>query len=192
MSGDDPDGGFVVAGECLEPVDGSKALGVRPVGDESFPNAHVAVHGSSGAASWGATREDAIERVCQDADQVETSDRTGAIVETPGVLGGAPRVAGSRIGVLHVVAAHDDSGSIVETAAGFSGPLTVDEARAALGWADAHPAELQRLREERAQVIERIKLDWEPIEVSDDPEVEAYRRPDSNAFALFGPDEEEP
>lgn len=192
MTGDDPAERFHVAGESLEPVADSPELGVRPVGDESFPDAHVAVHRSSGAAAWGGTREDAIEHVERDVAHVRSPRRTGETVETPGVLGGAPRVAGSRIGVHHIVTAYEDTDSVVETAAGFTGPLTVDEARSALEWADAHPDELQRLRDERARIIERIKSEWDPIEGSDDHEIATYRRPGSNAFALFGPDEEEP
>lgn len=192
MTGDDSANQFHVAGESLEPVDDSADIGVRPVDDESFPDAHVAVHRPSGAAAWGATRDDAIEHVERDVEHVRSLRRTGEIVETPGVLGGAPRVAGSRIGVLHVVTAYEDTDSIVETAAGFTGPLTVDEARTVLEWADVHSDELQRLRDERASTIERIKSEWDSIEVSDNPDVATYRRPGTNAFALFGPDEEEP
>lgn len=192
MTGEGTADQFRVSGESLRPVADSPEFGVRPVGDDSFPDAHVAVHRSSGAAAWGATRDDAIDHVERDVEHVHSSRRTGEIVETPGVHGGAPRVAGSRIGVLHIVTAYEDTGSMVETAAGFTGPLSVAEARTALDWAEAHPDELQRLRDERARTIERIKSEWDPIESSDDPDVATYRRPGSNTFALFGPDEAEP
>lgn len=161
MTGDDPADRFQVAGESLEPVTDVPGLGIRPVGDESFPDAHVAVHRSSGAAAWGANRDDAIEHVERDVEHVRSPRRTEEIVETPGVLGGKPRVAGSRIGVLHIVTAYEDTGSIVETAAGFTGPLTVDEARSALGWADSNPDEIERLRDERARTFEHIESEWE-------------------------------
>lgn len=192
MTDTDPDDTFVVAGEPLEPVDGRADIGIRPVDNESFPDAHIAVHRPTGTAAWGATRDDAIENVNRGVPHLEDPDRTGEIVETPGVLGGDPRVAGSRIGVLHVVTAYEDTDSVVETAAGFSGPLTVDEALAALEWAEAHAAELQRLRDERARTIERIRSDWERLEVPDGADGATYRRPGSNTFALLGPDEEEP
>lgn len=183
---------FHVAGESLRPVADSAEIRVRPVADDQFPDAHVAVHRSSGAAAWGPTRDNAIEHVERDVAHVRSQRRTGEIVKTPGVLGGAPRVAGSCIGVLHVVTAYEDTGSIIEAAAGITGPLTVDEARTALDWADAHPDELQRRRDERASTIERIKSEWEPIDLPDASDISTYRRPGGNTFALFGPDEEEP
>lgn len=190
MSSADPDDAFVVAGESLEPADDAPEIGVRPVATQGFPDAHVAVHRPSGAAAWGATRDDAIEHVVRDVERVLSSSRTGEVVETPGVLGGAPRIAGSRIGVLHIVTAYEDTDSIVETAAEFTGSLTVDEAQTALEWADSQPDEVQRLRDDRARTIERIKSDWEPIDVPDDSDVTTFRRPGTNTFALLGSDEE--
>lgn len=192
MTDRDPAEPFRIAGESLERVADAPELGVRLVGDESFPDAYVAVHRASGAAAWGATRDDAIEHVERDVEHVRSPRRTGEIVKTPGVLGGKPRVAGSRIGVLHIVTAYADTGSIVETAAGFTGPLTVDEARSALDWAEGHPDELQRLRDERARTIARIRSEWDPIDLPTDADVSTYRRPGSDTFALVGSDEEEP
>lgn len=191
MTTADPDDPFVVAGESFEVVDDTPAVGVRPVGDETFPDAHVAVHRPSGATAWGASRADAVERVERDAPRDVPPDRTGEIVETPGVLGGAPRVAGSRIGVLHVLDAHEETGSVVEAAAGFVGPLTVEEARMALTWAESHPDEIRRLRDERAQFRKRVTTGWERSELPGETDAAVYRRPGSATFALFGPDEEE-
>lgn len=104
------------------------------------------------------------------------TDRSGEIVETDGVLGGDPRIDGTRLGVLHIVATYEREGSIVETAAQYGG-LTVDEVRSALAWADEHPDHLERLRAERELLREWIRTHWEHREL-DGTEFGTYRRPD--------------
>lgn len=181
---------FPLDEESLEPVDASFDVSVRPTTTEGFAEAHVALHCPSGAAAWGPSREEAIEQVERDAGRVTTPDRTGEIVETPEVLGGKPRVAGSRIGVLHVVNAYDDTGSLIETAAQFSGPLTVGEARAALLWAEEYPGRIRQLREERARTRQAIEDEWDRLDLDDDTDVAVYHR--DGSFALFGTDDEGP
>lgn len=163
--------------ELFETVSGRYSFGVRPTATEGFEEAHIAVDRSTGACSWGATREDAIDNLQWDLDVFDRHRRTGEIVETEGVLGGAPRVNGSRIGVLHVVEQHGEDASIVETTAGFSGGLTVDEVRVALDWADEHRDRLQRLRAERALFREWISEHWERVEIDDGLVV--HRRPET-------------
>lgn len=190
MTDSDPRASFPLDDESLWSVDGPLAVGVRPTSTEGFPDAHVALHRPSGAGAWGASRDEAVEAAVRDAARVTTPERTGTIVETDGVLGGDPRVAGSRIGVLHVVNAYDDSGSILETAASFSGPLSVDEARTALEWAAEHPDAIHRLREERARIREEIESEWERLDTVSDTGVTVYRRRDS--FAVLDTDQGDP
>lgn len=179
MTDEDGTAALHLAGESFESADGSPGIGVRPSVTDGFPAAHLAVHASTGVATWGATREEAVTRVERDIDDYVDADRPGGIVETEGVLGGKPRVAGSRIGVLHIVEKYAVTGSLVETAAAFSGPLVVEEVREALEWADAHPDMVRGLREERERFRERIRREWNPIALPDEAGPTAYRNPDS-------------
>lgn len=181
---------FVVADEQFAQVDGAPEFGLRPTETDGFPEAHVTVHRTTGVAAWGATRDEAIEHVQCDARRYVEADRPGEIVETDGVLGGDPRVAGSRIGVLHVVDRFDATGSVVETAAGFSGVLSVEEVRTALEWADANPETIQHLRAERARVIEDIRTGWERVPLDDESDTVVYRRPHGHSatFAILDDD----
>lgn len=163
--------------EGFETVSGRYSFGVRPTVTEGFAEAHIAVDRATGTCSWGPTREDALDNLQRDLDVLDRRRRTGGIVETDGVLGGAPRVDGSRIGVIHVVEKHEMTDSVVETAAGFSGALTVDEVRVALEWADDHPGRLRRLREERELFGEWVVEYWERVELDD--ELVVHRRPES-------------
>lgn len=198
MTADEPpdadgqSGGFAAVGEPLERVGGSPELGVRPTETEGFPEAHVAVHRPTGVAAWGSSRDEAMENVRRNVERYDDADRSGEIVETDGVLGGEPRVDGSRIGVLHVVDRYDATGSIVETAAGFVGLLTVGEVRTALEWADAHTEVLQHLRDERARFHERIRTRWERVPLDDESDTVVYRRPDDGStFAILESEDSE-
>lgn len=78
------------------------------------------------------------------------------IVATEGVLGGKPRVEGTRVAV-------DQVGTLVREEAwrrervlqAFD--LTTGELDAALDYYDAHPAEMTRLRERRAELASELR-----------------------------------
>lgn len=152
---------FVWEGEGFETVPGAYRHGVRHSHQGSTDEDYIAVDRETGVVSWGYLREDALERLDRDVDLYEEGERSGQIVETEGVIGGKPRIDGSRIGVLHIVQRDEKYASIVETAARFSGVLTVEEARSALEWADEHPREIRRLREERELFAEWVEEYWD-------------------------------
>lgn len=167
---------FVWEDEVFETLSGQYAVGVRPTQTEDFEDAHVAVDRQTGMAAWGSTRDDALDRLEEDTERYEETDRSGEIVETDGVLGGDPRIDGTRLGVLHIVWTYEREGSIVETAAQYGG-LTVDEVRCALAWAERHPDHLERLRAERELLREWMQTHWEHREI-DGTGSGMYRRPD--------------
>ena len=68
------------------------------------------------------------------------------IVETPGTLSGKPRIEGTRIGVLHILA-HLDTGETPEEIAEESYPhLSVEQVKGAVDWLYAHPERVFVLR----------------------------------------------
>ena len=81
---------------------------------------------------------------------------TISVVSTDGVLGGKPRIEGTRIGVHQVgslVREHGWSrGSVAEE---FH--LTSDEIVAALEYYDAHPDEMVEIRREREDTYARLQ-----------------------------------
>lgn len=167
---------FVWEDEVFETVSGGYAVGVRPTQTADFEDAHVAVDRQTGMATWGSTRDEALDRLEESNERFDETDRSGGIVETDDVLGGDPRIDGTRLGVLHIVGTYEREESIVETAAQYGG-LTVDEVRSALAWADEHSDHLERLRAERELLHEWIRNHWEYREL-DGTEFRTYRRPD--------------
>jgi uncharacterized protein (DUF433 family) len=70
-----------------------------------------------------------------------TSDPIPHIEQTPGVLGGRPRIAGRRISVQHIAALHDRGGwSADEIAAEYE--LTLAEVYSALAYYFEHREEI--------------------------------------------------
>jgi uncharacterized protein (DUF433 family) len=88
---------------------------------------------------------------------------TRAIVQTAGVLGGKPRLDGTRIGVATIASCHA-SGWSVETIAEQYPALTENDVRAALAWHDAHgpeeaALEVDVLARARALLADRLELE---------------------------------
>ena len=78
------------------------------------------------------------------------------IVSTPDVLGGKPRIEGTRIPVHQVgVLVRENDWSHTEICDAFD--LTPDEVEAALEYYDAHPDEMAHIRAEVAATFERIR-----------------------------------
>jgi uncharacterized protein (DUF433 family) len=160
----------LIAGAAFETIPGDESVAVKELElneseKEFLESAFVAVHRETGVASWGETREAALEELERDVEYFEAAkargDRSGEIVETPSVLGGDPRVDGSRIGVLHIVECRESRGEDVSPAviaAQFSGVLSVGEVEAALEWAETHSERLAEVR--RAQDEVREDSSW--------------------------------
>lgn len=78
------------------------------------------------------------------------------IVATEGVLGGKPRIEGTRIGVYQVGTLVRETGwSRAEVAEQLG--LSDDEIDAALDYFDTHPDEMAAIGEARAETVERIR-----------------------------------
>ena len=81
------------------------------------------------------------------------------IVKTPEVLGGKPRVEGTRIGVRMIGDMVRRGGWTVEeiTSDEHFPDLTRDGAEAALRYYDDHPDEMETLRTQREATFERLR-----------------------------------
>lgn len=92
------------------------------------------------------------------------------IVETPGTLSGNPRIDGTRIGVLHILA-HLDTGETPEEIAEESYPhLSVEQVEEAVSWLYAHPERVFELRLNDLVATEKV------IRSSVKPPMSIYRR----------------
>lgn len=157
---------IVVAGTAFETVSKDESVAVKKLElneseKEFLEGSFVAVHRETDVASWGETRETALADLKRDVEYFQATkdrrERSGEIVETPDVLGGDPRVDGSRIGVLHIVERVESRGegvSLAVIAALFSGVLSISEVEAALEWAEEHPERLAEVRQEHEDAME--------------------------------------
>ena len=92
------------------------------------------------------------------------------IVETPGTLSGKPRIDGTRIGVLHILA-HLDTGETPEEIAEESYPhLSIEQVEEAVDWLYAHPERVYELRLDDLVATEKV------IRSSVKPPMRIYRR----------------
>lgn len=78
------------------------------------------------------------------------------IVRTEGVLGGDPRIDGTRVGVIHVydlvVASEHSPADIADQL-----ELSLGEVYTALAYYYEHPDEMRRVRRENEKAIERLR-----------------------------------
>lgn len=79
------------------------------------------------------------------------------IVQTEGVLGGEPRIDGTRVGVLHVYELVVEGGhSAAEIADQLD--LSLGEIYSALAYYHEHPDEMREVRRQNAEAEERLAL----------------------------------
>jgi uncharacterized protein (DUF433 family) len=81
-----------------------------------------------------------------------------AIVTDEEVLGGDPRLEGTRIGVVHLYRRYEDGESPEEIAAGYDS-VTVADVHAALAYAFDHPEEIRAIERRGQEAIERLRED---------------------------------
>ena len=77
------------------------------------------------------------------------------IEQTPGVLGGKPRIKGKRIAVVHIKQMHHDAGMSVEDICRDL-PLTPAEVHAALAYYHDHRAEIDAREEATNAEVKKI------------------------------------
>lgn len=86
----------------------------------------------------------------------ETQVRAIPIVSTPDVLGGKPRIEGTRIGVHKVgTLVRENDWSYDEVCEAFD--LSPDEVEAAVEYYDDHPDEMAQIRADMEATFERIR-----------------------------------
>lgn len=79
-----------------------------------------------------------------------------AIVATDDVLGGDPRLDGTRIGVLHIYRRYE-SGEIPEEIAASYDDVSVADVHAALAYAFDNPQQLREMNRRDRETIDRIR-----------------------------------
>jgi len=77
------------------------------------------------------------------------------IVSDEGTLGGAPRLAGTRIGVLHVYEQYQDGETPEAIASKYE--LSVADIHHALAYVFDNPERIQQLQDEREETIDEIR-----------------------------------
>lgn len=80
------------------------------------------------------------------------------IVSDDDVLGGAPRLAGTRIGVLHVYRQYQDEAS-PETIASNYGGVSVADVHNALAFVFDNPDRVRSLERSEREAVERIRAE---------------------------------
>ncbi|WP_256687165.1 DUF433 domain-containing protein [Halococcus qingdaonensis] len=78
------------------------------------------------------------------------------------VLGGDPRLAGTRIGVAHVYRRYENGEAPEEIAAGYDG-ISVADVHAALAYAFDNPETLREIDREARVAVDRIR-DERPVD----------------------------
>lgn len=79
-----------------------------------------------------------------------------AIVTDEEVLGGDPRLDGTRIGVVHVYRRYEAGESPEEIAADYEG-VTVADVHHALAYAFDHPDEMRAIEKRARETVEEIR-----------------------------------
>lgn len=112
----------------------------------------IALDEDTGAEGHGRTRAQALERL----DASVARHNGVAIVKTPDVLGGKPRIEGTRIGVFLVGESIRDGGQSVDDVLRSYPHLDRDEVLAALSYYDAHPEAMDVIRKRREATKRRL------------------------------------
>lgn len=82
----------------------------------------------------------------------DAPESNARIVETPDVLGGRPRVAGTRIGVQHIWASYERGDTAADIAEHVYPSVSEADAAAAIEWAQDHPDRVTAIRRENDEL----------------------------------------
>lgn len=93
--------------------------------------------------------------------ELDTSNlRTLHIVSTPGVVGGKPRIAGSRIRVLDIVVWHEKRGLSPDRIVDLYPELSLVDVHAALAYYFDHRSEIEGEFRREVKIIEEAKAHY--------------------------------
>ena len=113
----------------------------------------VAVDENTGAEGHGRTREQALEHL----DAAVARHEGVAIVKTPSVIGGKPRIEGTRMGVFLLGERVREGGASVDDLLESYPHLSRAEVSAALAYYDAHPEAMDVIRKRREATKRRLE-----------------------------------
>lgn len=113
----------------------------------------IAIDEETGAEGRGESREQALERL----DDVVASQEDAMIVKTPEVLGGKPRIDGTRIGVFLIGECVRESGQTVDEVLDGYPDLSRRQVEVALAYYDAHPETMDLIRTQREATKYRLR-----------------------------------
>jgi len=114
----------------------------------------VAIDEQTGVEGRGKTRKQALEQLDEGVAQHEEP----AIVKTPEILGGKPRIDGTRIGVFTIGESIRDGGQTIENILEGYPDLSRHHVIAALEYYDAHPEVMDVIRTQREATKHRLRV----------------------------------
>lgn len=126
----------------------------RPMPDSDvFDEEWVAIDRDTLVCSWGPAQDEAIDALDRSTDHYErrAADRATSpspdeyVAVTPDVLGGDPRLSGTRIPVTTLIAAVERCDTIERAASSYG--VSIPEVEAVVEWADAHNEDIERLQQ---------------------------------------------
>lgn len=117
-----------------------------------------AIDEETGLAASGQTRERALQSLDQAVENHSQGDSNEvAIVSTPDVLHGQPRIEGTRHGVFPIGESVRQGDRTVDDVVADYPDLTTEQVEVALAYYDGHSDEMAALREEEAVILRRIR-----------------------------------
>lgn len=117
-----------------------------------------AIDEETGVTATGGTREQALDSLDAAVARGATEARDEvAIVKTPEVLHGKPRIDGTRLGVFTIGESVRRGGQSVDELHDAYPDLTAEQIEAALAYFDSHPDEMAGLRNEEEQLVRRLR-----------------------------------
>ncbi|WP_394350170.1 DUF433 domain-containing protein [Salinigranum salinum] len=96
----------------------------------------LTLHVPTQVAATGETRDDALDELDARVERFTSRPHNDGVTTAEDILGGAPRLDHTRIGVEQVRESADAGRSLPEIAASFEQELSIPEVEQALDWAD--------------------------------------------------------
>ncbi|MFP9193901.1 DUF433 domain-containing protein [Natronosalvus vescus] len=114
----------------------------------------VAIDEKTGIEGRGKTRQQALEQL----DEGVAQHGETPIVKTPEILGGKPRIDGTRIGVFTIGESIRDGEQTIEDILEGYPDLSRHQVAAALEYYDAHPEVMDVIRNQREATKHRLRV----------------------------------